>query len=101
MTHIAHVACPHDCPDSCLMDVTIDHGRAIKITANKEHPFTRGALCAKVNKFLDRVYAEDRLLSPVKRVGPKGPGAQFVPISWDEAIETIATKMHEARATYG
>jgi anaerobic selenocysteine-containing dehydrogenase len=83
------------------MDVTIDHGRAIKITANKEHPFTRGALCAKVNKFLDRVYAEDRLLSPVKRVGPKGPGAQFIPISWDEAIETIATEMREARATYG
>ncbi|MGH8009946.1 MAG: hypothetical protein ACREQ3_23375 [Candidatus Binatia bacterium] len=62
MTHVAHVACPHDCPDSCLMDVTIDEGRAVKITANKAHPFTRGALCAKVNKFLDRVYAPDRLL---------------------------------------
>lgn len=66
MTFVAHVACPHDCPDSCLMDVTIDDGRAVKITANKEHPFTRGALCAKVNKFLDRVYSPDRLLYPVK-----------------------------------
>ena len=54
MPHVAHTACPHDCPDSCLMDVTIDNGKAVKITASKDHPFTRGALCAKVNKFLDR-----------------------------------------------
>lgn len=101
MTHVTHVACPHDCPDSCLMDVTIDNGRAVKITANKEHPFTRGALCAKVNKFLDRVYAPDRLLFPVKRVGPKGPGAQFARISWEEALTTIAAKMQEAARSAG
>lgn len=101
MTHVAHVACPHDCPDSCLMDVTIDQGRAVKITANKAHPFTRGALCAKVNKFLDRVYAPDRLLYPVKRVGPKGSEAQFTRISWEEAIATIAAKMQEAMAAHG
>ncbi len=101
MTHVAQVACPHDCPDSCLMDVTIDHGKAVKITANKEHPFTRGALCAKVNKFLDRVYAPDRLLYPVKRVGPKGPGARFERLSWDEAIATVAAKMQEAIAAHG
>jgi anaerobic selenocysteine-containing dehydrogenase len=83
------------------MDVTIDDGRAVKITASKEHPFTRGALCAKVNKFLDRVYAPDRLLYPVKRVGPKGPRAQFERISWDEAIATIAAKMKEAIAAHG
>ncbi|MGE0680583.1 MAG: molybdopterin-dependent oxidoreductase [Candidatus Binatia bacterium] len=101
MTHMTHVACPHDCPDSCLMDVTIDNGRAVKITANKEHPFTRGALCAKVNKFLDRVYAPDRLLYPVKRVGPKGPGAQFARISWDEALTTITDIMKGAIANHG
>ena len=101
MTHVAQVACPHDCPDSCLMDVAIEHGRAVKITASKHHPFTRGALCAKVNKFLDRVYAPDRLLFPVKRVGPKGPGAQFVQISWDEAIATITTEMQAAIAAHG
>lgn len=101
MPHVAHVACPHDCPDSCLMDVTIEDGRAVKITASKEHPFTRGALCAKVNKFLDRVYAPDRLLHPVKRVGPKGPGARFTRISWDEAVATIAGKMKEAIAEHG
>lgn len=101
MTHVAQVACPHDCPDSCLMEVTIDEGQAVKITASKAHPFTRGALCAKVDKFLDRVYAPDRLLYPVKRVGPKGPGAQFARISWDEAITTVATKMKEAIAAHG
>jgi anaerobic selenocysteine-containing dehydrogenase len=83
------------------MDVTIDNDRAVKITANKEHLFTRGALCAKVNKFLDRVYAPERLLYPVKRVGPKGPGAQFARISWDEALSNITKKMQEAIAAYG
>lgn len=101
MTHVVQVTCPHDCPDSCLMDVTVADGRAVKITANKEHPFTRGALCAKVNKFLDRVYAPDRLLYPVKRVGPKGPGARFERISWDEALKTVTTKMQEAVAAHG
>jgi anaerobic selenocysteine-containing dehydrogenase len=83
------------------MDVTIDEGRAVKITANKDHPFTRGALCAKVNKFLDRVYAPDRLLYPVKRVGPKGPGARFERISWDEAMDTISARMRDAMAAHG
>ena len=101
MSHIAHVACPHDCPDSCLMDVTIDAGRAGEIMANKDHPFTRGALCAKVNKFLDRVYAPDRLLYPVKRVGPKGPGAQFEQISWDEALATVTHTMQAAMNEHG
>ncbi len=101
MSHIAHATCPHDCPDSCLMDVTIENGKALKITANKEHPFTRGALCAKVNKFLDRVYAPDRLLYPVRRVGPKGPGAQFERMSWDDAITIVVAKMKAAIAEHG
>ncbi|MCE2486115.1 MAG: molybdopterin-dependent oxidoreductase [Desulfurellaceae bacterium] len=101
MSHIAHVACPHDCPDSCLMDVTVDHGRAVSVRANADHPFTRGALCAKVNKFLDRVYAPDRLLHPVRRVGPKGPGARFEQISWDEAIATTCRQMRAAIDQHG
>jgi anaerobic selenocysteine-containing dehydrogenase len=83
------------------MDVTVEHDRAVRITASKEHPFTRGALCAKVNKFLDRVYAPDRLRYPVKRIGPKGPGAQFVRISWDEAASTIVDNMQATMATHG
>lgn len=101
MAHIAQVACPHDCPDSCLMEVTIDQGKAVKIIASKEHPFTRGALCAKVNKLLERVYAPERLLYPIKRVGPKGPGAQFERMSWDDAIAAITAHMQAAIETYG
>jgi len=101
MTHVAQVTCPHDCPDSCLIDVTVVEGRATRVAANKEHPFTRGALCAKVNKLLERVYAPDRLLHPVKRIGPKGTGARFERISWDEAIDTIAAKMKDAIAAHG
>ena len=101
MAQTVQVVCPHDCPDSCLMDVTVEHDRAVRITASKEHPFTRGALCAKVNKFLDRVYAPDRLRYPVKRIGPKGPGAQFVRISWDEAVSTIVDNMQATTARHG
>lgn len=99
--HVAQVACPHDCPDSCLMDVSVENGRAIKITANREHPFTQGALCAKVNKFLDRVYAPERLLYPLRRVGPKGSDTRFEHISWEEVIATVAAKMKEAIALHG
>ncbi len=98
---IAQVTCPHDCPDSCLMDVTVEDGRAVRVAGNREHPFTRGALCAKVHKLLDRVYAPERLLHPMRRVGPKGPGGAFETISWDEAIALAARKMDEARAAHG
>ncbi len=98
---VAHVTCPHDCPDSCLMDVTIEGDRAIQIAGNREHPFTKGALCAKVSKLLDRVYAPERLLHPVKRVGPKGPGGSFERISWEQALETAAQKMRVAADLHG
>ena len=91
MTHVAQVACPHDCPDSCLMDVTIDHGKAVKITANKEHPFTRGFLCTKVNRYVERTYHPDRLLHPLRRIGPKGSG-RFARVSWDDALAEIADR---------
>ena len=83
------------------MDVVVQDGRAVDLSGNNEHPYTRGALCAKVNRSLDRVYAPDRLLFPVKRVGPKGPGATFERISWDEAIDTIVQKMRAAIAEHG
>jgi len=98
---ITHVGCPHNCPDACLMDVTVEDGRAVQIAGHRDHPYTRGALCGKVNRFLERVYSDERLLHPVKRVGPKGPGARFERISWDEAIETIAAKMREAIDQHG
>jgi anaerobic selenocysteine-containing dehydrogenase len=93
--HTVKAVCPHDCPDTCGMVVTIDtaSGRAVEIRGDKEHPFTRGFLCAKVNNYLDRVYHPDRLLFPHKRIGRKGDG-KFARISWEEAIGTIAAKFH-------
>lgn len=88
--------CPHDCPDTCGMVVTVDDatGRAVELRGDKDHPFTRGFLCQKVNHYLDRVYHPDRLLHPLKRAGRKGEG-KFVRVGWDEAIATVAAKFKE------
>src|SRR5215210_7865553 len=63
--------CPHDCPDTCGLVVTVENGRAVKLRGDKEHPFTKGFLCQKVSHYLDRVYHRDRLLYPMKRDGPQ------------------------------
>src|SRR5262249_52184058 len=81
-------ACPHDCPDTCSMLITVKDGRAIDVRGNPEHPFTRGGLCVKVNNYTDRVYSPERVLYPLKRSGPKGSG-QFTRLSWAEALEEI------------
>src|SRR3954463_15190462 len=81
--------CPLDCPDTCSMRVTVEDGVAVDLRGDAEHPFTRGFLCQKVARYLDRVYHAGRLRWPLKRVGPKGRG-EFVRVSWDEALDTIA-----------
>src|SRR5207245_11737601 len=83
--------CPHDCPDTCSMLVTVADGRAVSLRGDPKHPFTKGFLCQKVSRYLDRVYHADRLKWPMKRIGPKGKG-QFARITWDEAIDTIARR---------
>lgn len=82
-------ACHHDCPDTCLWEVTVADGIAVKLTGAADHPTTAGGLCPKVNRFLDRVHHPDRLVTPMLRRGPKGSGT-YVPISWDAAIELMA-----------
>jgi len=93
-------ACPHDCPDTCSILTTVEDGKAIAVRGNPDHPFTRGRLCVKVNNYEERVYSDKRVLHPLKRVGPKG-SKQFQRISWDEAIETIATRWKSIIATDG
>ena len=94
-------ACPLDCPDGCSWVVTVDdEGNAVNLKGNREHPFTAGALCAKVNGYLEHTKAPDRILYPLKRVGAKGEG-RFERIGWDEALETIATRLHAVRDEYG
>ena len=84
-------ACPHDCPDTCSMVVTVEGGRVTKVRGNPDHPFTRGGLCVKVTDFPNHIYAPDRVLRPLRRVGAKGEG-HFEPISWDEALDEIAQR---------
>jgi anaerobic selenocysteine-containing dehydrogenase len=93
-TKVVRAVCPHDCPDTCSMVVTVKDGRAVQLKGDREHPFTDGFLCQKVNHYLERVYHPDRLKYPMIRTGPKGSG-QFRRISWDEAIERIAGKFRE------
>ncbi len=107
-----HGTCHHDCPDSCGWTVTVDHPAtdgadgagpapvAVKLRGNPDHPYSAGELCPKVNRFLDRVYSPDRVLHPLRRSGPKGSG-RFEPISWDEALAEIATRLRDVIDTHG
>jgi anaerobic selenocysteine-containing dehydrogenase len=85
-------ACPHDCPDTCAMLVTIRDGRAIRVSGDPEHPITRGFLCAKVNRYVERTYHSGRLTHPLRRIGAKGEG-RFERITWDEALDEIAERL--------
>ena len=92
METIVRAACPHDCPDTCAMLVTVKDGVAVKVQGDPTHPFTDGSLCTKVAHYTERTYAPDRLLHPLKRVGPKG-GGEFKRIGWDEALDEIAARL--------
>ena len=86
-----HGGCPHDCPDTCSMEYHVQDGKLLKVTGNKEHPMTRGGLCVKLKDYEKRHYHPDRLLYPMKRIGAKG-SKQFERITWNEALDTIASK---------
>src|ERR1700724_2424431 len=112
MKQVVHAACPHDCPDACGVLITVEDGRAKKIQGDPEHPVTRGFLCAKVAKYLDRVYSPDRVLYPMRRIGAKGPvagaaggGARATQtwerISWDQALDEIARRLRTISAAFG
>ncbi len=107
---VVHTVCSHDCPDSCGVLVTVDAGgRAVKVQGDPAHPVTQGFLCGKVAKYLDRVYAPDRVLYPMRRKagvakGPLPRGREheaFERISWDEALDAIATRLQQTADTYG
>src|SRR5882757_10002086 len=113
MKKVVHGACPHDCPDACGVLITVEDGRATKIQGDPQHPVTRGFLCAKVAKYLDRVYSPDRVLHPMRRVVAKGhsgavnagEGARATQawqrITWDEALDEIASRFREIAAQFG
>jgi len=107
---VIHTVCSHDCPDSCAVLVTVNEkGRAVKVQGDPSHPLTRGFLCGKVAKYLDRVYAPDRILYPLRRKpgvtkGPLKRGREheaFERVSWDEALDAIAVRLREIANRYG
>jgi len=127
MKQVVHAACPHDCPDACGVLITVEDGRATRIQGDPEHPMTRGFLCAKVAKYLDRVYSPDRVLYPMRRIGPKGPVVESAVagrsaraahssstpapstqassvwrrISWDEALDEIRDRFRAVSTEFG
>ena len=121
---VVHAACPHDCPDACGVLITVEDGRATKIQGDPGHPVTQGFLCAKVAKYLDRVYSPDRVLYPMRRIAAKGVAAaqqSFAPhgqpraavptqaestqiwqrITWDEALDEIVSRFRKITAEFG
>lgn len=84
--------CALDCPDTCALLVNVDAGRAVRLRGNPDHPVTRGFLCAKVARYLERVYSPERLMYPLRRTGAKGEG-RFERVSWDEALDEIARRL--------
>ncbi len=129
MKKVVPAACPHDCPDACGVLITVEDGRATKIQGDPAHPVTRGFLCAKVAKYLDRVYSPDRVQYPMRRVAAKGlaaeqrssaphgqPGAAapaqsksvhaessqaWQRITWDEALDEIASRFRSIVSEFG
>ncbi|MEY9947941.1 molybdopterin-dependent oxidoreductase [Kitasatospora sp. GAS1066B] len=93
-------ACPLDCPDGCSWTVTVQDGVAVRLEGRRDHPFTHGTLCVKVNQYLEHTAAPDRLHHPLRRVGPKGAG-RFERISWDQALDELAQRLDEIRSTWG
>lgn len=92
--------CPLDCQDTCTWLAHVEDGRVVRVEGRKDHPITRGALCAKVSDYQERTYAPDRLLHPLRRVGPKGEG-DFERITWDAALDLIADQLQSVIATEG
>ncbi|MGO4685187.1 molybdopterin-containing oxidoreductase family protein [Hyphomicrobium sp. 2TAF46] len=93
--------CPHDCPDTCSMVFEVDQsGKLLRVRGNPDHPITRGGLCVKLKDYEQRHYHPDRILYPMRRVGPKG-AKQFERITWDEALDEITTRWKDIIAKYG
>jgi anaerobic selenocysteine-containing dehydrogenase len=100
MPEIRHSVCALDCPDACSLLIDIDDGKGSRLRGNPDHPVTRGFLCGKVARYLDREYSPGRLLYPRKRIGAKSDG-RFERISWDEALDTTAARLRGVVEEFG
>ena len=93
-------ACTHDCQDACAMLVTVRDGVAVRVAPNPAHPVTGKHLCAKVNRYLERVYDPSRVMTPLRRLGTKGAG-RFERLSWEAAVDEIADRWEAIAAREG
>ncbi len=100
MPEVRHSVCALDCPDCCSLLINVDDGKGSQLRGDPNHPITRGFLCGKVARYLEREYSPDRLLYPQKRIGAKGEG-KFQRITWDEALDTIAGRLQSAATEFG
>ena len=101
MSETRHSVCALDCPDACSLLVDIDAaGHGSRLRGNPAHPVTRGFLCGKLARYLEREYSPARLLHPMRRIGAKGEG-RFTRITWDEAIGEIADRLRAVSAEFG
>ncbi len=92
-----HAACPHDCPDTCAIRVTVEGDRVVSLRGDPDHPPTAGALCTKVSRYVERTEHAERVLHPLRRTGPKGAG-RFERIGWDEALDEVAARLRAIAA---
>jgi anaerobic selenocysteine-containing dehydrogenase len=99
-TSVVRGACPQDCPDTCAFLYHVEDGKLVEVTGDPDHPMTRGGLCVKLKDFAEHHYNPNRLLYPMKRIGPKG-GGQFQRISWDEALAEIKARWTDITAKHG
>ncbi|MDL5031649.1 molybdopterin oxidoreductase family protein [Pelomonas sp. APW6] len=97
-SRIVHGACPHDCPDTCALKITVENERVVKVQGRAEHPSTHGALCTKVSRYAERTYHPERLLQPLRRTSAKHEAPRFEPVSWDEALGDIARRLQAIAA---
>ena len=93
LTRTVNGACPHDCPDTCAMQVTVENERVVRIVGRQDHPSTHGALCTKVSRYAERTYHPERVLHPLRRVSRKDEAPRFERVSWAEALADIAARL--------
>lgn len=98
--NVLRTVCAHDCPDACSVLVTVEAERVVRTVGDPQHPFTRGFLCGKVNRYAERVHSPERLFTPLRRIGAKGE-SQFAPITWDEALDETVSRWQAIMARYG
>ena len=100
MFKISTSACPHDCPSTCVLDITHDDNRIYKVKGNRLNNYTRGIICAKVSRYPERTHNKKRLTEPLLRIGKKGEG-KFKRISWNKALIIVSEKIKDLMNNHG